>query len=32
MLQATASVIIALLMGIVGVGFVLWQTRHVLSL
>jgi len=31
MLQATASVIIALLMGIVGVGFVLWQTRQVLS-
>lgn len=31
MFQATASVIIALLMGITGVGFVLWQTRRVLS-
>ena len=31
MLQATASVIIALLMGIVGVGFVLWQTKRVLN-
>ena len=31
MLQTSASVIIALLMGIVGVGFVLWQLRRVLS-
>ena len=31
MLQATASVIIALLMAIVGIGYVLWQTRRVLS-
>ena len=31
MLQATASVIIALLMGIIGVVFVLWQIRRVLS-
>ena len=31
MFQATVSVIIALLMGIIGVGFVLWQTRRVLS-
>ncbi len=30
-MQASVSVIIALLMGIVGVGFVLWQTRRVLS-
>jgi K(+)-stimulated pyrophosphate-energized sodium pump len=31
MLQASASVIIALLMGIVGVVFVLWQLKRVLS-
>ena len=31
MFQATASVFIALLMGIIGVGFVLWQTKRVLS-
>lgn len=31
MIQATAPVFIALLMGIVGVGFVLWQTQRVLS-
>ena len=31
MLQATASVIIALSMGIIGVVFVLWQIRRVLS-
>lgn len=28
--QASASVIIALIMGLIGVGFVLWQLRHVL--
>lgn len=31
MLQASISIIIALLMGIVGVGFVLWQFKRVLS-
>ncbi len=31
MLQASISIIIALLMGIVGVGYVLWQLRRVLS-
>lgn len=31
MLHASASVSIALLMGIVGVGYVLWQLRRVLS-
>ncbi|MGR8999927.1 MAG: sodium-translocating pyrophosphatase [Gammaproteobacteria bacterium] len=30
-LQTSASVVIALIMGIVGVGFVLWETRRVLS-
>jgi len=30
-LQTSVSVVIALLMGIVGVGFVLWQFRRVLS-
>jgi K(+)-stimulated pyrophosphate-energized sodium pump len=30
-LQTSASVVIALLMGIVGVGFVLWQFRRVLA-
>ncbi|SJM95037.1 putative K(+)-stimulated pyrophosphate-energized sodium pump [Crenothrix polyspora] len=29
--QTSASVVVALLMGIVGVGFVLWQLRQVLS-
>ena len=31
MLQGSASVIFALLMGIIGVGYVLWQLRNVLS-
>ena len=31
MLQANASVIIALLMGLVGVSYVLWQFKRVLS-
>lgn len=31
MLQGSASVIFALLMGVVGVGYVLWQLRNVLS-
>ncbi len=30
-LQTSASVVIALIMGFVGVGFVLWETRRVLS-
>ncbi len=29
--QTSASVVVALLMGVVGVWFVLWQLRHVLS-
>jgi K(+)-stimulated pyrophosphate-energized sodium pump len=31
LLQGTASVIFALILGIVGVGFVLWQLRNVLA-
>ncbi len=31
MLQGTASVIFALLMGLVGIGFVIWQMRNVLA-
>ena len=31
MLQGSASVVFALLMGIIGVGYVLWQLRNVLS-
>ena len=31
MLQGTTSVILALVLGVVGVGFVLWQMRNVLA-
>jgi K(+)-stimulated pyrophosphate-energized sodium pump len=31
LVQGTASVILALILGIVGVGFVIWQLRNVLS-
>ena len=31
MFQASVSVIMALLMGLIGVGFVIWHTKKVLS-
>ncbi len=31
MLQGTTSVIIALILGLVGIGFVIWQSRNVLA-